>query len=388
MVEKYEIQRTSRQSAAVSDKVLAESKSKTTRLIVRSEIVSNPNNPDASVKISLIHQRKSLKGNWEDAPAKPLSALKAGEQVKLTLHTEPTLELFHHLDNLFAIATKGKIGFGKTSLVVGREEEVIQTDVGRAKVIKLLLDKGYCDEIWNELVQINPDLATRLSYARIQNERRSELQTFETSLRLRQDESWWQDFFGRSKWIFGYGLNYKILKPVQNQPNYGGANLTGRGAQRGDFLQRTEAFIRFTVLVEIKKPHSELFGTKQYRNGAWELSEDLTGGVSQLQANCSKWEKEGSQAEDNREELLKQRVFTVQPKGILVVGHTNQLADISKRNTFELFRRNVVNPEILTFDELYERAKFIVDSTKQDETPPDTDQSAEVDALSDDDIPF
>ncbi len=386
MGEKYEIQRTSLQSAAVSDKVLAESK--TTRLIVRSEIVGNPNNPDARVKISLIHQRKTIKGNWEDAPAEPLSALKAGEQIKLILHSEPTLELFRHLDNLFTIATKGKIGFGKTSLVVGREEEGVQTDAGRVKVIKLLLDKGYSDDIWNELTQIDPDLATRLSYARIQNERRSELQQFETNLRLRQDESWWHEFFKRNKWIFGYGLNYKILKPVQSQPSYGGASVSGQGMQRGDFLQRTEAFIRFTVLVEIKKPHSELFGVKQYRNGAWELSEELTGGVSQLQANCSKWEKEGAQTEANREALLKERTFTVQPKGILVIGHTDQLTDISKRNTVELFRRNVVNPEILTFDELYERAKFIVDSTKRDDALPDTDESAEVDTLSDDDIPF
>src|SRR6266542_1157747 len=381
MGEKYEIQRTSLQSAAVSDKVLAESK--TTRLIVRSEIVRNPNNPDARVKISLIHQRKTIKGNWEDAPAEPLSALKAGEQIKLILHSEPTLELFRHLDNLFTIATKGKIGFGKTSLVVSREEEGIQTDAGRVKVIKLLLDKGYSDDIWNELTQIDPDLATRLSYARIQNERRSELQQFETNLRLRQDESWWHEFFKRNKWIFGYGLNYKILKPVQSQPSYGGASVSGQGMQRGDFLQRTEAFIRFTVLVEIKKPHSELFGVKQYRNGAWELSEELTGGVSQLQANCSKWEKEGAQTEANREALLKERTFTVQPKGILVIGHTDQLTDISKRNTVELFRRNVVNPEILTFDELYERAKFIVDSTKRDDALPDTDESAEVDTLSD-----
>lgn len=113
---------------------------------------------------------------------------------------------------------------------------MIQTDVGRAKVIKLLLDKGYSDDIWTELTQTNPNLATRLSYARIQSERRSDLQMFETNQRLRQGESWWQDFFERSKWIFGYGLNYKILKSVQIQPNYGGTNLTGRGAQRGDFL--------------------------------------------------------------------------------------------------------------------------------------------------------
>ena len=31
-----------------------------------------------------------------------------------------------------------------------------------------------------------------------------------------------------------------------------------------------------------------------------------------------------------------------------------------KYRSFELYRRNISRPEIITFDELYERAKFIV----------------------------
>jgi hypothetical protein len=47
----------------------------------------------------------------------------------------------------------------------------------------------------------------------------------------------------------------------------------------------------------------------------------------------------------------------------------------------------VVNPEIITFDELYERAKFIVDSTKENRVE-ERDTTDEMDALTDDDIPF
>ena len=157
MTEKYEFQRTSLRSATGSDKVLAETA--TTRLLLRYIFVENQKNPDAKVKIAIVHQRKSLKGTWEDAPAKPLSSLKAEEQFKLILHSETTLELYHQLQNLYAIP-KDKIGYGKTSLVVAREEEIIQTDIGRAKVIKLLLAGGYSDDLWNELVQANPNLAT------------------------------------------------------------------------------------------------------------------------------------------------------------------------------------------------------------------------------------
>lgn len=361
MTEKYEIQRTSLQSASVLDKVLAETT--TTRLVLRPDIVENPKKPDAKIKVSLIHQRKSPNGTWEDAPTIPLSSLKAGEQVKLTLHSEPTLELFRQLDSLYAIATKGKIGFGKTSLVVGREEELIQTDVSRAVVIKLLLAKGYSDDIWQALVRVNPDLATQLSYARIHTERKKALETFRLSLKQSREESWWQDFFERNTWIFGYGLKYQILKSIQSQPRYGGANLAGKGIEKGDFLVRTEADVKFTVLVEIKRPDSSILGNAPYRNGAWQLGEDLTGGISQLQANCRRWEIEGSGTEQNREALQEERTYTVHPKGILVIGATSQLNDIAKRNTFELFRQSITNPEILTFDELYERAKFIVEHT-------------------------
>jgi hypothetical protein len=31
-----------------------------------------------------------------------------------------------------------------------------------------------------------------------------------------------------------------------------------------------------------------------------------------------------------------------------------------RHRSFELFRRNTANPEIITFDELFERARFIV----------------------------
>lgn len=361
MTEQYEIQRTSLQSAAVSDKVLAETT--TTRLVLRPDIVENPNSPDAKVKVSLIHQRKSPNGRWEDAPTIPLSSLKAGEQIKLTLHSEPTLELFRQLDNLYTIATKGKIGFGKTSLVVGREEEIIQVDASRTKVIKLLLAKGYSDDIWKALVLVNPDLATQLSYARIHIERKMALEEFRVNLVRKQGEDWWQDFFERNTWIFGYGLKYQILKSVQSQPQYGGTNVAGKGTEKGDYLVRTEAEIKFTVLVEIKRPDSLLLGSKSYRNGAWQLGEDLTGGVSQLQANCRRWELEGTQAEQNREALQLDKIYTVHPKGILVIGATPQLNEITKRNTFELFRGNIANPEILTFDELYARAKFIVEHT-------------------------
>lgn len=384
MSEQYEFERTSNQSAIGSYKVLAESG--TTRLILHYDAIDNPKNPEARIKIDLIHQRKSPKGTWEDSPSLPLSSLRAGERFKLHLHSATTLNLYKQLGNLYAAVRAGKIGQGLTKRIVGDPNEIIKTDAKRAEIIRHLLAKGFSQEIWNELIRTDPDLATRLSYARIHAERAAILKSFQTNLTANRAEEWWQDFFERNTWIFGYGLNYQILKSVQAQPRYGGLSVTGRGVQKGDYLQRTEAAVKFTVLVEIKRPDTKLLGNDQYRNGAWALGGEVAGGVVQMHANCSAWEKEGSRNEANQERLTQRGIFTVQPKGILVIGHTNQLNDRQKRSTFEMFRRSMHNPEILTFDELYERAKFIVKHTEQ---PAPISASGSSDSEPDDDeIPF
>ena len=59
-------------------------------------------------------------------------------------------------------------------------------------------------------------------------------------------------------------------------------------------------------------------------------------------------------------------------KVILIIGDWKELENSSntlekeiKKKTLELFRRDSRNVEILTFDELFERAKFIVEGAKQ-----------------------
>ena len=356
----YEMTSTSRQSAFLQDVTLRETN--TTRLIARAEIVVNPNHPDAGVKVTFVHQRRSVSDTWEDLPTEPLSALKAGEGFKLRLDSETTLKLREHLEDFFAISSNGGVRTGRTTLTVARADEIVRVDRDRAEIIKSILRQGYPLEVWEALVREEPNLATRLSYGQIYAARSNVLSEFQSSLQKGFPEDWWQDFFERNKWIFGYGLNYAITRSVKTQANYGGADVSGRGRQQGDFLQATEATIKFTVLVEIKRPDTRLLKRQPYRSGAWPLSDDFVGTVAQVQANCRTWEVEGSVSPRNAESLIANRISTVSPKGILVIGHLAELDDIDRKTTFQLFRRNLINPEIITFDELYERAKFITEN--------------------------
>ena len=80
-------------------------------------------------------------------------------------------------------------------------------------------------------------------------------------------------------------------------------------------------------------------------NGVWGASNELTGAVSQIQVNCAQWETD-ARTERNREQLP--RIYTVSPKGIVVIGKTSELNNWDKRNSFERFRQELRCPEVLT----------------------------------------
>lgn len=221
MAEKYWVYGTPRRTAVGQGMEL--SRTSTTRRFLLWERL------ESKLKITLVHQRKSSTGEWKNEPSPPMTTLKAGEAKKFILDFEETQKLSDHLQNLYAIVEQVRVKSGASHLVVAPDSEVIVTNRNRATIIKSLLAKGYSDDLWRALVQTDPDLATRLSFARIHGERLRALQEFERNLKLNQSETWWQNFFNGNDWIFGYGLNYKILESVQTQPSYGGANFTGRG---------------------------------------------------------------------------------------------------------------------------------------------------------------
>jgi hypothetical protein len=64
-------------------------------------------------------------------------------------------------------------------------------------------------------------------------------------------------------------------------------------------------------------------------------------------------------------------VFLYQPKAFLIIGSLEQFKtehgiNEDKYSSFELFRKHITNPEIITFDELFERARYIVEFSEQE----------------------
>lgn len=369
-MDSYKTISTSPYSAKLVDPIVIE-ESSITRKVLIVDINDKKKAIGETVGITIVHQRRKGKSEWEDVKAIPLSTLKGGEGVKLDLDSKTTKKIYDQLTKLYALVNEEGVQFGEQEFTVAKADEIIKVSRDRKVIIERLLSENYGDEVWNELVSLNPDLATRLSLARLNANRVAALQIFHNNLEQNNDdESFWQKFFAANDWIFGYGLNYQFLHLLEEQPDYGGENYTGSGSQKGDYMMRTSANARFTVLVEIKTPATNLLSydnktprkVKNPRNDVWLLSSHLLGAISQIQVNARTWAID-SQRGENIRTLEKDATYTVEPKGILVIGNTKELqADESIVSCFESYRRNTSNPEVITFDELFERAKFIVQS--------------------------
>ncbi len=312
------------------------------------------------IRGDIIRYRKKPDGTCEELVPVNFNSLHPDDGIKITLPTNAIRILFEKIQELGAILAKDGIRYGTHDFTIADASTLVVNDRNKATIIRKLLAADLGEEVWDQLVQSNPDIATRLASAKLHEDRLISLRTFEEMLSNGNlTENDWQDFFEENTWIFGYGLRYQILRVIQAQPNYGGATVSGVGGQRGDFLTATEAETKFTCLVEIKTPNTSLLRNSQYRNGAWGISQELSGAISQVQVNCAQWEISDSRTEQNREELC--GINTISPKGIVVIGNTSELDCRDKRNSFERFRQELRLPEIITYDELFERAKYIVD---------------------------
>jgi hypothetical protein len=152
-----------------------------------------------------------------------------------------------------------------------------------------------------------------------------------------------------------------VILDVNGHPYVGGKDMTGAGGQNPDYIGITQGNVKFSVIVEIKTPDTPLLrGHSEVRSGTWSLSKELTDAVAQIQANIDQWNVEGARTRQNQPKLVD--THTVTPKRIVVIGSLSELKDPqSKIYTFERFRRSLSNLEIITFDELLERARYIVE---------------------------
>ncbi|MEX2411523.1 MAG: Shedu anti-phage system protein SduA domain-containing protein [Candidatus Paceibacterota bacterium] len=206
----------------------------------------------------------------------------------------------------------------------------------------------------------------------------------ENDIKKHSEEKVWQYFFEKNQWIFGYGLDYRYQEILQREVHLSDAELDGSNTVIGDYLLGDNFF---TTFIELKKPTTPLFGSKGNRSNSWKLSNDLIESVSQILEHKASGLIRLDKQQYINGEPVEQKAYD--SKVLLIIGNWKELDKAEstleqeiKKKTFELFRRDSRNVDILTFDELYERAHFIAEGEKI------AKEDSKIIYEEDDDLPF
>lgn len=365
-----EISSTSLNSAIGQDIILREKD--TTRLLFRPELVNNIHNSEAAVKGKFIYQRKRKGEEWKDCNNLSLSNIKAGEAFNFTIKSEELFELKNELNYYYAIHRKygianGTINYSKMSLeneataatkLLSKNPDLIESmldeDKGEVitKAIKWLTQRENPQEIITKLQEFEEAELDKLhTLINITNIHKL-LKEWEQN-RENQSEKFWQSLFLKNKWILSQIFPTPELF-FHDESYIGGKGLSNRGGKIIDFLYQ-HSYTKDITLIEIKTPNTPLL-TNEYRNNVYAIHPELSGAISQVLSYKHQAEKDQKGIKEESEEEL--NFFN--PQCVVVAGNLSSLDNQHKLQSFELFRRELKDITVITFDELYKKIELLM----------------------------
>ena len=167
------------------------------------------------------------------------------------------------------------------------------------------------------------------------------------------DEEFWQVFLKENPYIISQTFLFPVII-LEDKAYVGGKGIGNSGGNLLDFLfaHRLNSNV---ALVEIKTPITPLLGSR-YRTGAYSVSQDLSGSINQVLNYKDSLTKEyDSLVRHSRCDF---QVF--EPKCVVIVGCISSLKDEEQLRSFELFRSNLKNVQIVTYDELFDKLEMLL----------------------------
>ncbi|EPI2168738.1 Shedu immune nuclease family protein [Vibrio alginolyticus] len=171
------------------------------------------------------------------------------------------------------------------------------------------------------------------------------IEQFEQLLDRKSTEDMWQKLFNDNPFILSLTFGYPAIK-VRDQASIGGKRLSGEGEKIADYLVKN-GLTNNLAIVEIKKPSTQLLNKTAYRGAVYSASKDLAGSVCQVLDQRYHLQQNIANIKVNS------RMYDIESYAIscvLIIGTLPEDEDMKK--SFEIYRRNSKDVQIVTFDEL------------------------------------
>lgn len=338
------IKSTSKDSAEIEEIILRETG--TTRLIFKTTLVNNPKETKACVRGFFAFKRKTQSGEWEDHKELNLTQLKADEWIKLDLKSKEILKLYDFLTQCYEIYEEYGIPYGEKRVLV--IDEFFNDFIN---VIERMLKNEELFLIIDKLKSLKTEDIKNLNVIVGIANLKKLLEIWEVN-KENNDEEFWQDLFKSNYWC----ISQLFFTPVilfKEKAYIGGKSIDNTGGKIVDFLYQNKITHNIS-LIEIKTPETTLLGS-EYRNGIYAISSELSGAINQLLSYKDEIQK-------NCFSVLRDETYQlIDPKCILIIGKLNDSnMNEGGKNSFEIFRRDLKDIEIVTYDELFGKIELFL----------------------------
>jgi|GEM_PF-2518901 len=183
------------------------------------------------------------------------------------------------------------------------------------------------------------------------------------------DESFWQTFFTENEIIFSQLVPFPIVF-IKGSAYIGGETtyIDSIDKQKdgrfsiADFLIKNKS-TENVLIVEIKTPSTNLLLKGKYR-GNYKISSDLTGSCMQISSYKNIFMRNYNNLVSK---YSKTRFSSSSPQCIVIAGNSDRefQGDYDKIRSFELFRNELKDIKIVTYDELFEKTKGLLDLLRE-----------------------
>ena len=186
------------------------------------------------------------------------------------------------------------------------------------------------------------------------------------------EEAVWHYFLKNNSWIIWLNLDLKFIEDFIDEGDVWIKDINWKWSPKVDIVGYSD----YTVLIELKTANKNIFTerkkSKTWITNTWSFTDDFIDWISQCLAQKSEHDKERKdikrENDDWKKEILKE-IRTIDTDCIFIIWNKEREfplksildEDDIKKDTFKRFRENSKNIKIITYDELYERAKNILE---------------------------
>ncbi|EKO34190.1 Shedu immune nuclease family protein [Leptospira santarosai] len=240
----------------------------------------------------------------------------------------------------------------------------------KAEVIELLDSKFKNPEIASIVIdwiidnEKDPELIRNLS--KLTRENLNKINTFSGIATLRNclqkwtenidnpTEDFWQNEFKENSSVISQ-LFTSTLVIIKSKAYIGGKNIENEGGLVADFIFANK-LSKNTSIIELKTPSSRILSSK-YRETIYNVSSELTGAIIQLCNYKDEFTKNYYTLSRSQSEATR----SYDPSCILIIGNfQKECTSEEKIKSFELYRQQLNNIQVITFDELFEKMKLLI----------------------------